>query len=545
MAILEFCQHPTLRYQWPSFLPELGANNWDSFWDELNVEIKETLRGIGILESRRSAQLRRLGDLRSLPADFKVDGEPLYDDADNDMFISSHYKPNAIKILGKYGLSPISNHEVLDLVEKDLQISKSRMRGQSTTAWHSAVAKRLCQFFDDEDSVGEEKLKSLALIPLVSGAWISGKDTCPWFPTTNGFDIPFCICQQIITPDATSDNHRVTLFRHLGAIVAEIRLVQLFIVNFIYDEKEVLYDRECLHFLYCTHLHLSSYIQPGTISILTDDQRRCWPAQEPVYFHGSAHPHSAKVLLAATEFGPGLKVAFTNPLYTSNVPKVPTASHPSWERWLYDFVGVQECLCMTTQSGTELSKPFLYVRKYRPESFLGLLEHSWSRNAVHLSSDVKQQLRDMSAEELCQIGYPVSLKDTWIPLKRLREAADYYLGGIITSPAQGFPFLSIDPPDGAGQVGSKWQFLCDELSVGYEKDLDFYLRILKCTVRSRDRIKTVSHLQRVYDLYTTIGAEVATTNISASDVEKLRCATLCPDGVVLTIIIENTFARLE
>ncbi|KAJ4147327.1 hypothetical protein LMH87_001859 [Akanthomyces muscarius] len=200
-AIVEFCDHPTLCYQWPLFLPDLEETKWDSFWVGLNSEIRQQLSEAEVLRSRTKRQPRRIRDIRRLPEDEQLDGEPLFTDDEKDMFISPRYQLTTLNILMDYGLTFLNLNEFFDFVEKDLNSPEPRLHGHSTEAWQSAVAKLFCSWLDQKLAIAQ-RLKSLSLIPLAKRTWTSANTSTVYFPTTKGYTIPHCLDLDILDPDA-------------------------------------------------------------------------------------------------------------------------------------------------------------------------------------------------------------------------------------------------------------------------------------------------------------------------------------------------------
>ncbi|KAJ9143506.1 ATPase-like, ATP-binding domain [Pleurostoma richardsiae] len=90
-AVLEFCEHTTLCYTWPMFLPDLN-DNAGVFWSGLNQQIQRLMSATPILRSRHTRNLHTI-DQVVLVADTLKDasGEPLLDDSRSDPFLSKLY----------------------------------------------------------------------------------------------------------------------------------------------------------------------------------------------------------------------------------------------------------------------------------------------------------------------------------------------------------------------------------------------------------------------------------------------------------------------
>jgi hypothetical protein len=163
-----------------------------------------------------------------------------------------------------------------------------------------------------------------------------------------------------------------------------------------------------------------------------------------------------------------------------DVPSPPTPKHPTWERWLYDFLGVRERLRLVSPGTKQFSSALVYILEHRPLFFLSLLAHLQHNEGMQLCSDpvLKARVHGMEAQKLCQVTHSTLLRNTWLPLQNLKQRAEKYFGDLVTGPGKDFPFLKLDLSETAGQVDSKWQFLYRHFSVGHEDNLDFLLRLL-------------------------------------------------------------------
>ncbi|KAH7006475.1 hypothetical protein EDB82DRAFT_421100 [Fusarium venenatum] len=92
-AILQFCEHPTLRYHWPLFLRP-GATEQAPFWPDLDTEIRNWISRNPVFISRHVKHWRLISHLAAPGPDAQDDsGNPLLDDKINDPFLSSNYPP--------------------------------------------------------------------------------------------------------------------------------------------------------------------------------------------------------------------------------------------------------------------------------------------------------------------------------------------------------------------------------------------------------------------------------------------------------------------
>ncbi|KAF5228970.1 hypothetical protein FANTH_14368 [Fusarium anthophilum] len=145
-AILQFCQHPTLCYRWPMFLPSSSDTSSDAFWSGLNHEIQSLMKKTPVLKSRNRIDLRLIGDVVILANDAQdAEGHPLFDDPTKDLYLSPGYSQMAKDILKGYGLEVLNIQTFLNLLETDL-----RSLNSSTPAFQFA---RKFYFYTSETEV--------------------------------------------------------------------------------------------------------------------------------------------------------------------------------------------------------------------------------------------------------------------------------------------------------------------------------------------------------------------------------------------------------
>ncbi|KAF4971125.1 hypothetical protein FSARC_1958 [Fusarium sarcochroum] len=165
-AILQLCEHPTLGYDWPLFLPSPGDSS-DDFWSILNQSIKRVVEDNHILRSHKWNSLYRLSGLSYLP-DFAKDkhGKPLLDGPLLDAAISPNYSATAISILENYGLKCATYSKFLSWLSYDLDSGYSSMCGKDkSTEWHTDMARTLL-------TINEAKHRSDVFLGLLHHLWV-------------------------------------------------------------------------------------------------------------------------------------------------------------------------------------------------------------------------------------------------------------------------------------------------------------------------------------------------------------------------------------
>ncbi|KAH7131532.1 hypothetical protein B0J13DRAFT_529518 [Dactylonectria estremocensis] len=507
-AVLQFCEHPTLCYDWPTFLPSLDDSS-DAFWSGLDQEIKDLMKKRHVLRSRNRTDLRLINHIFILTSDAKDgDGQPVFEDPARDMFLSPSYSQTAVNILKDYGLQFVTASDLLTLLETDLHSANSKMRGKKTTdEWHSVVARMLSRWFEKKFSI-VARLKTLPLFPLRDAEFTSTASGPVYFPATGDIDIPHTLDLRVISRSASKNSDRTTLFRHLGVSEATVGQVRASIFRYFSSNSSRSFKtlKAYLVYLYLTH-QPAAHTQEGyaKVQVVCNSWTRKTPHLTDIYLPGTNHAYSPESLLAAQGTAPGLSVEF---LYSSNMedePDKPNLFHPSWERWLCDSVGIRERLRLLSRNGDALSDAFLYVLEHHPDKFLGLFEHLWLHERSNLlrKRTLRSQIENLSAKHLCGVNFSLKLKETWLPFKNLRDPVKRHM----EHPEQ-FPFLKVEDSDMTQLFGTRWDFLNEYFSVGKDDSMDFLIEILRCVERSCPE-PSLSQSQKVFDLYFVIYAKLA------------------------------------
>ncbi|XEU94732.1 hypothetical protein FSHL1_000016 [Fusarium sambucinum] len=510
-AVMQFCEHPTLCYTWPMFLPS-PDNSSDAFWSGLNHGIQNLMKNKPVLKSRNRKDLRAIRDVVILISDAKdAEGRPLFDDPTKDLYLSPNYSRKVVNILKDYGLEVLSCQTMLNLLETDLRSPESMFHGRQTTdEWHSAVARMLSKLLKGYIST-QQRLKSLPLLPLRSGTWTSTIYGPVYFPTVGKVDIPGSLDINVIAVLASKNSDRNALFQNLGVCQATNNEVRASIFR-SYNSKSLSMDvmNGYLGFLYLTH-------QPGKhvreeyarVKVVTGAFIRKNSHQKDIYLPGTQHAYSPASLLAAGGTSPGLSVDYLHSRHFGSAPGRPSIFHPTWESWLCDFIGIRERLRLVSRDERALADTFLYIHEHRPEKFLALFEYLWLHEKSNLIKNrtLRSKIEDLPAKSLCGVDFSLKLKETWLPLKSLRELVDRYM----EHPGQ-FPFLKLEESGTTEQVGSKWNFLSDYFSVRKDDSVDLLLEILRCIERSCCEPLSDSQTRKVFDLYVAIYAELAVTS---------------------------------
>jgi hypothetical protein len=497
-AVLQFCEHPTLQYTWPQFLPSLDEAT--EFWSGLNERIRRCISETPVLRSRHGTRLRKLDDVVSLTHDFMDEyNHPLIHDGEIDPYISDGYPGTSSTRLRQYGLKYNNFDLVLRLLQSDLDSPESRVKSSKCGKWHSKLAQILLK-------AKPSRLRDLKLLSLRDGKWVSARTCSTLLPTTNGIPIPEGLPMDMLDPCAISNADRLALYNHLGTSepsISDVRACIFGLYGLFKKDVGLEASRSHLHFLYTTHQPKYKNEELRRISV-HDSNGRSFNPHTIDCFVSSKQPYGPQDLLEATDRSPGFAISFLHSFYHENVPVTSNKTHPSWNRWLYDALGVRERLRLMSRKGDSLSDTWIFVAEHRPEKLLGLLKHLWGYEGPELSKrpDLVAAVRNTSAKNLCnpKLSSSCSLQKTYLPSSTLRQECSRFL-----EESEEFPFLELEGFSSSPESSAGWMFLSSVFLVGENQSLAFYLDVLGRMKISDHQAFPMPRAQRVLDLYATMG----------------------------------------
>lgn len=233
-AVRQFCNEDILRYEWISYLPASGVAV--EFWGDLRPLIIDGLQDQQILWNGNETSLCKPAKLRLLPKEFlDDDGEPLFADLPESVYISSCYDKTSYESLKELGVPVLSYREMLDRVQADCQRASSKLFSDSNTNddWQTKASKLLSTSFvtkkkskSDEASRSEYQptIKSLAIIPLDSGEQSSAASDLYFQRPESRISIPRDLGLKLVRrPKNTS---RQALYQHLGVLDLDAKIAQ-------------------------------------------------------------------------------------------------------------------------------------------------------------------------------------------------------------------------------------------------------------------------------------------------------------------------------
>ncbi|KAJ5511786.1 hypothetical protein N7453_003889 [Penicillium expansum] len=496
-AVLGFTFDEDFSYKWPAYLPSLEEAA-GTFWADLPSKILAQLSRHAVIRTRHN-RLQPIADVVIPTLDFKdSDGNVLLDHPDIDPFISDHYSRNDRNHLTPYGLGFMTVREVLSLLRKDLNSPLSRMKSTDLSEdCHSRMAKLLARFASSNQS-----LRSLDLLPLQNGTWVSPNSGPVFFPTTKEIPIPPGLGFRILDLSVTTNKDRHAFFSSMGVNEIEVHIVRkaAFKRNSSVSGNPSLFEsKEHLVFLYRTHQFRTGGEKKKSIHVFSEDGLLRSTTEQDCYIP-SNNAYGPKLLLGATDSLPGMAVPFVHSSYLDETPETPNASHSSWIQWLQTSIGVRKNLRLIAKDGRSLSSAWDYLSKYRPQKLLGFLRHSWKNEGKFIieSESLRQALRETDASRLCNVDLPgqCRLHEAYLPFPNLIHQFAQFVDNEAV-----FPFLHLEGDSTVEQLSSNWLFLHTALGVKKDEDLDFLLDILKWLKTSNPDASRISVFQHIFSLY--------------------------------------------
>ncbi|UNI13922.1 hypothetical protein JDV02_000613 [Purpureocillium takamizusanense] len=257
-----------------------------------------------------------------------------------------------------------------------------------------------------------------------------------------------------------------------------------------------------LMFLYLTNRQRSVREDSQNITVLDQNLDPVRPADQDVYLPGRSRYSPEDLFRPVTagdgsrEGAPGFEASFLHPEIFNNGPERPDASHPAWEQWLTNTVGIRARIRLISRAGDSPSAAFAYVAKYRHDGLLDILEQCW-RDEGGLIIASPQLLNCVKQVPVpCLSGFLHPLWETYLPLEDLQRRCLQFI-----EPHEAFPFVDLGGQTSAGDLANKWSFLYTHLGVSRNNDLGFLLDILSYVQLANLNGMSASRCRSVIRLY--------------------------------------------
>ena len=492
--MLKFCEHPSLQYEWLSYLPENPIS--DDFWAQLPQKIINLLQHTEVLRTRGQGTLKCPKDIRYLPLVYLDQYyEPLFDDLANEIYLSSKYE--SFTKLEELGVSVISYAEIFDRIQVDAKRSNPKITASTSDEdWHTRVAKLLIEAFEIGWADTLRLLRGLEIIPLQDGRLISSHQRPIYYPDNGGVPVPTDLNLRLVELSATQNPDRCKLFSKLGVE----RCVPERVMGLIYGRYQE-YGRVSLE---CSIAHLRYmywHLRTDTTSLdkrifLRDQNNQAVYRQFPdffgspiyvddVYFE-SDDEYGIRRLISR---GSPLMIHFIHPAYLKAVADSACRGGRSWKCWLEEVAGVQRIPRLIGSSKPcTLSKVFLHITQWCPEKLIGTLQAHWSSYSSLMKPEIVAALENTPVP--CENSGMSSLKLTYLPLPDLKDKGEQFgAAGVL-------PFLQL-PAQLTEDSEQCWKFL-KIFKVGMKADIRFYIDVLRYLVRGNPATEYRGGLFEVY-----------------------------------------------
>lgn len=472
-AMILFCKRPSLRYQWMRYLPEDFIA--DEFWRTLWTLVREKLEQTPILEPWSGNGLYKPSDLEMLSESFIAeDQSPLLPDlVGAEIYLSPKYTKADFQLLKRLGTTTLQWSKFVDRLDADLRIpDRSKWRTMKNSAdWRTRICRLLSRAIIEDLSNKQKRLRTLTLIPLHDGRWVSSASgTKIYFPKTDGIIIPADIGLDLVCPMATENVAWADLLSNLGvtscprdSVISSIH--QRYNATNL-DNFKVLNAVAHIRCLYWFLPKDYSSLDPQVR--LANQHGSLIKKDQYLYFSDERDDYSPSQLFKQDAQLPGHPVHYLHEGYLKAVDPGVIHNGRPWKKWLEEIVGVRRIPELRAKGYDGLSKEFQYIVNHRSNRLLGTLKRGWAYYRLQISQVVEGELRNSAV--LLENGRRKPLLRTFLPLPKLKQiAAELCL-------ADAYPFIAISELL-RDEERFEWIFVKD-LQVGIEENLDFYLSAL-------------------------------------------------------------------
>ena len=507
-AVEHFCASERLITTWMRYLPNESLSD---FWAPLRSKILSALKPMYILRPWSGIGLRKPADLKFVPTSNRdKDGEPLFRDLINELYLSNSYNYNDWQSLKSLSCKMISDAEVIARIQVDLIRSDSRMKASTTCLdWHSRSAKLLCDLLNNFPARTRTAVEALDIVPLQNGDWVSSNSISIYYPFSNQIPVPGDLGLRLLDAEALRNTSRSSLFAKLGVqSVKPSEVIKMILKK--YNHPGVTLQQSISHLRYLYHYLTRDH---GTLNklIYMHDQNRIptyrahvtygnGPIVDDLYFETDdefgakalfADPSGVGTLKSTATFYP---VHFLHSSYLDAVPADTRLEDMSWEAWLHDVAEVRYVPRLVRSSDpTKLSPIFQAIVDKLPSKLVPCLHAHWSEYCDLIEPQIEGVLRSACVD--CEGGLSdCTLERSYLPTKLLKDS--YAELDLKKSPVS---FLKLPLTLRANDC----QELCflSLFGVGYEPTIDFLLEVLRaCTEEPESLLKTpLRSMRKIYE----------------------------------------------
>lgn len=478
-AELGFCKPgDPLKYRWMEYLPSELVT--EGIWSQLQADIAYRLSDSPVVESRFFGSLVRPRDLRIIPKTFSHQGEPILADLPGkDVYLSERYSGANRVRLKTLGLPVLNTTESLARIQHDISAPESQLR---TTGlgddWHSSFLSMIN--FLLSTSV-KEKVKSLQIIPLATGDWVSqvqstGRDQVylphPVEEDSVRIEIPSNVGLRKLHWEACKVGERRSVYAKLGISQCDPSVI----VRKILDAQTTPIAGSILDYVQRFELlfWFGSTPRVGSPNLKAVSENNIVFRTTKLFFRSPGAYHAADLLGEA----PITDVPdnnFINATYTDSIVGDFFRHGRSWMQWLENVARVRYYPELLDEDRKSLHPLLKVAARDNSPKFLAALREHWRDSYSQMfslcsaSSLIRGQISQMITR--CRNGQTCALSNTLLPTSdAITKSHDFGVEDYIH-------LLSL-PSDAHVSESGTWDFL-RTFGVICETNLSFHFNVLE------------------------------------------------------------------
>ena len=457
-----------------------------------------------VLRSWSNDGLKCIKELKYLrPNCLDINGEPLFRDLTDGIYLSNRYMAEDVRILREFGLKNISVKQVWNRVRSDLNSPRSRMKSQETSAdWHSRSSEMILSYVTQHSDL--ESVQAFAMLPLQDGSWTSIVAGPVYYHEVAGVDVPLDLGLRVLDPEAGAHPGRRELFDAVGVKYCDPKDIKRLIVGKYAKWNNVDLKSSVSHMSFLFHhCHEIDESVDKTMFLYDAEMRPIYRTRvtlgrpemivDDIYF-STPGAYNVAALRQGQSGSKPHNIHIIHPAYMDSACATSSAHSLQWTDWLESCAGVLSApRLIDPRNEDSLSTLFTWIITERRDSLLGILKTHWQTYSESLTAGVIVALQQVKLKSATKGD--VHLQDTFLPLPDLLNvAANLGLQRKIR-------FLRL-PPEFAGEPPALWNFL-GIFNVGSTTNLDFYLEALRA---SRDNSAETFSQQRpkILEIYSAI-----------------------------------------
>ena len=479
-------------------------------WKRLYQDIIGALRTMPVLETWEQRNFKSPSELKRLPAVFLCQGEPMFQDLQEEVYLASEYNFVDAGRLRDLDIQTLSWSHILTRLQADLTRGTSRIRTRERNSpWYEAFAELMENGIKLKNI--SKRLKTLALICLNKpNQWTGAPGESKgglrriYFPTTESIPIPNDIGLHLADDVASSNKKVKAFYEAMGVEVCPKEVVFAAIKTAQCATSNTLDLRLNLHYhlTYLYHLHDQPAELRDWIHIPTDcGYARPCDLDREFYFASDTAYHLDQLLSHRIRSENKLKCNLVTAdfLRTNSSRSSYLFPERTWQSWVQDVTYALYYPPLTRQTGVKvyLHHDLENVLKYNPPKFLGTLRAHWSgyRKTARL---IHNYLRDCKV--LCQSGLSYPLHSAYLPTSCVLETVRNL--GLEDSE---IPILDLSVDELNDEQYLEWRFL-EDFGVRHKPDLRFFQAALDELRKTKNvSLEILQHLYKSMAVLVTYG----------------------------------------